>query len=63
MAHIPKTGQAGTELGEIEVTPEMVEAGVRVYFDFKGPNADDYVKAIFVAMWSAYRGLPTPRGA
>jgi hypothetical protein len=40
MAHIPKTGQSGTELGEIEITPEMMAAGERVLeaWDYDSPE-------------------------
>lgn len=55
MAHIPKSGQAGTELGEIEVTPAMIEAGVTVltFFDRQRDRGSDLVSDVFQAMWRA----------
>ena len=34
MKHTPEIGQAGAEVTVIEVTPEMVEAGVAAYEDW-----------------------------
>jgi hypothetical protein len=47
---------------EIEVTPEMIEAGVNAFFlnkseDWSSPGGvemDDMMRAIFLAMWSIH---------
>ena len=44
--------------GEIEVTPEMIEAGVphlARYHPDRGEDAEDSVKAIFIAMYRVLR--------
>jgi hypothetical protein len=52
--------EAGAPEQEIEITPEMIEAGVQVLrrFFYDEPNDDitrEVAKEIFVAMFFAYR--------
>ena len=59
MLKLHKSEQAG----DVEITPEMVKAGVKVdrmncWYDLA--DEDEHVKGIFEAMWSA-RPVNAPR--
>jgi len=46
-------GDAGVPNDEIEVTPEMVHAGVMRYYDFdkRFYDKDEILAKVFIAMW------------
>ena len=59
MKHKPEIGQAGAEVTPIEVTPEMIEAGVDVAMSYtveemteEGQPLRDALVAIYLAMRS-----------
>jgi hypothetical protein len=59
----PDHGQcAGAPIDEIEITPEMIEAGVRAFYaaDQRIGSMENVVESIFEAMWAARDMGKTP---
>lgn len=53
--------QAGTNTEEIEITPEMVEAGVKAYHESNETSVQGFVREVFERMILASRNQPIDR--